>query len=113
MENPGNFFLTKIFRSQDIVDGLRAVQRTVAYDKGHSCRNTQPVSRAPEAMGMTESSMDMSAYQSLYNNDQNVDDNCEPTTEYIHENNLQRNFEQEYTTNNKWMLGSETPLRNY
>ena len=121
--------ILNLYRTQEIVDGLRAVQRTVAYDRDGKTGNTTKVcaSRA-EPMDMNDE-VDMDELIQSIDNDQgqfldniettqarpiDQEERDEPDTEYLLENNVRRNFGNDFNTSSaKWMMNSAMSQRQY
>lgn len=117
-------------RTQEIVDGIRAVQRTVAYDRDGKTGNTTKVcaSRAEPIDPQEQMQMD-ELIQNIENDQGQFLDGIEhtqerlidpetreePDTEYLLENNVRRNFgNNDYNTSSaKWMMNSAMSHRPY
>jgi hypothetical protein len=100
------FFLkNKPFRTQDINDGLRAVQRSIAYDRKDSQAGTRVTVSRAEPMGagdlMEQMCNDNNEYSQMAKNEQSRHPE-EPDTEYLLEHNVRRNFGTEEQSSAKW-----------
>jgi hypothetical protein len=111
------FFLKKkSFRTQDINDGLRAVQWSIAYDRKDSQAGTcVTVSRA-EPMGTDDLMEQMCNHNYEYSQMAKNEKSChpeEPDTGYLLEHNVRQNFGFEEQSSAKWYKYSENSQRPY
>jgi transglutaminase/protease-like cytokinesis protein 3 len=111
-----NIFSTKnkSSRTQDINDCMRAVQRSIAYDRKVSQAGTRlTVSRA-EPIGtddlMEQMCNDNYEYSQMAKNEQSRHPE-EPDTEYLLEHNVRQNFGTEKQSSAKWYKYSENSQR--
>ena len=106
----------KSFRTQDINDGLRAVQRSIAYDRKDSQAGTRVTVSRADPMGTDDLMEQMCTggyeYSEMDKNEQSGQPE-EPDTEYLLEHNVRQNFGTEEQSSAKWYKYSENSQRPY